>query len=947
MAVTITKAPTKHKITVTGYTRTRNEYTLTWKVDSSAVKDTADDRIQEFHVFLGVLTNTSIPDYRVTAKGKTWGWQTITAESGTTTYSASITIDESVYYPKVTNYAKYFKYYVQGFNKPYKSINQYGTTAVSNDIAIYVPPLPTVGGTRKYDNATNTMTCTVQSPEYYTNQPRSTVQVRVWRLAYIGGKYYNGNNNDGKPIYEGWPLGADNANSGKEETYTYTDKTAPALTSANDWVRWIVYARCQGYCGARPSNKVDTHVTTNLYKPNIIDEGYWRRATIFKAYPAKPSKPIVKLAGANALGGLNVTWNDNWSYQRPTETTKVQLAYAMKQSLIDETSWTDVTDDFTNTERKMACSAFVPASSIKNAVGEHVYLRILAEGQCGQVASDVVLVNDKWYYTDESPQGDAPASVVQITQANSGGDNSSLDCVIGYATDSKYNACEISYSTDQKAWTSTKDPSTYEMRDTYWQDKKRKSTSHANTSSISICDLDEGTTYFMRARRINLSDTEKRTLWSAVVRGNTSKDEVAGLQLTGVDKVATEQGATFSWKWSSELTQTGWSLVNADTKQGFAWAEDGATSAEYAFPTAGTYNVYLHATYSDGSTSDSNTVSLQVVDKPTASVTLSSETLSAIPFTFDVTASAEDVTTTVQVISPIGCRRNYPDGEEVQYSGDVLYSQDVTGASNTITLEDASWLFDGGYYLIRAVPTQNGIKGDSATATFNVEYSSVVELPTDDNIVIGKDETAKTAQVQVNNLAEGLTWSLYRSSADGRSTLIASELASGDVITDPYAPYSKDGQCEYTILAENTNKQIDTLSVSYSLKGSVLRFDWDNDKSLEVPYNLSISDSNDKQFEQQLYLDGSQKGSWGASVVRTASLSTDLIYIEDEERLKLVRELARYQGAVFVRTPLGQAYCANVEVDDVSKEYDSKVMAVSFDVTEIDTTSEFKAGRTS
>ena len=56
-----------------------------------------------------------------------------------------------------------------------------------------------------------------------------------------------------------------------------------------------------------------------------------------------------------------------------------------------------------------------------------------------------------------------------------------------------------------------------------------------------------------------------------------------------------------------------------------------------------------------------------------------------------------------------------------------------------------------------------------------------------------------------------------------------------------------------------------------------------------------------------------------------------------------MRNLARYQGAVFVRTPLGQAYTANVEVNDITKTYDSKAVAVSFNVTEIDLTSEFSA----
>ena len=126
------------------------------------------------------------------------------------------------------------------------------------------------------------------------------------------------------------------------------------------------------------------------------------------------------------------------------------------------------------------------------------------------------------------------------------------------------------------------------------------------------------------------------------------------------------------------------------------------------------------------------------------------------------------------------------------------------------------------------------------------------------------------------------------------------------------------------------------------MEGSNLRFDWGG-KSVELPYNIEISDANDKQFEQQVYLDGSQKGSWGSSVVRQTTLSTNLIYLTSAEETELVRDLARYQGAVFVRTPLGQAFCANVEVSEISKNYDSKVVAVSFDCTEIDLTSDYMA----
>lgn len=941
--VSITGAP-NGKITITGYERAGNKYTITFTVDKTAVSGENARRFQKFYCYIRVgEVNANTASTLNTSQYCLNAVVTLAAKSDTTTYTCSGSLDESKTYPRdpYNLRAKYLAVEISGVNKiAGKTYESNGTRAVKA-WNINRPNTVTVGETLSYDNSTNTMSCSVQAPAYVLASPRTQVSVRVWRETFIGGVV-----TENKLVYQGTPIGRDDTHDGEAYTYTVTEKDSVSLTGVDDYVKWNIQAQCQGYNGANP-NSADAKYTGTDFAPNKVDQDGWKCATVFKAYPAKPSLPILTLTDGTPAGGLNVCWDDNWTRKRPTETTKVQLAFATKQSLIQESSWSDVTDDFVNTDRNLKCTGFVPYSKITPAVNEHVYLRILAEGQGRQVASDVVLVNDQWYYTEESPQGDAPANVIQVVSATSGGDNTSIDCVIGYADDAQYNAVELSYSTDQKAWTSTKSPSTYEMRDTYWQDKTSKSSSHDNTSSISICDLNEGTTYFIRARRINLTDTDKHTLWSAVVRGNTTKDEVSGLQLSSVDKVATGKSATFSWEWGSELKQSSWSLINADTGQGFAYGEDGATSTDYAFTKAGTYNVYLHATYSDGTTSDSNTVTLRVVEKPTATITLTSQTMTSVPYTFEVGGSSANCVTTVQVVSPIGCTRSYPDADEVQYGGDVIYSQDFTGTSNTVTLDDATQFFDEGSYQIKATPSVDGIKGETVSENFKVSYTATVQAPSDDDIVVAKDEATKSVQVQVNNLADGVSWRLYRSSTDTRNTLIATDLSSGQVVTDPYAPYSSEGAGQYIVLVENENMQNDQKAVAYTLKGSTLRFDWDSDRSIEVPYNLSISDQTDKQFEQQLYLDGSQRGSWGSSVVRTSSLSTDLIYIKDATTLELIRELSRYQGAVFVRTPLGQAYCADVQVNEISKDYSSKVVAVSFDCTEIDATSEFKAGGTS
>ena len=65
-----------------------------------------------------------------------------------------------------------------------------------------------------------------------------------------------------------------------------------------------------------------------------------------------------------------------------------------------------------------------------------------------------------------------------------------------------------------------------------------------------------------------------------------------------------------------------------------------------------------------------------------------------------------------------------------------------------------------------------------------------------------------------------------------------------------------------------------------------------------------------------------------------------MIPLVQPDEIEAVRKLARYPGAVFVRTPNGCAYEANVEVSDTSSS-SKNLMAVSFDATQVGLTKEF------
>lgn len=86
-------------------------------------------------------------------------------------------------------------------------------------------------------------------------------------------------------------------------------------------------------------------------------------------------------------------------------------------------------------------------------------------------------------------------------------------------------------------------------------------------------------------------------------------------------------------------------------------------------------------------------------------------------------------------------------------------------------------------------------------------------------------------------------------------------------------------------------------------------------------------------------MSGSSDGYWNTNIERTASLSSDVIRLDQQDDVTKARELARYPGAVFVRTPDGSAYEADVQVSDMSTE--GVITAITVDATEISLTQEF------
>lgn len=188
-------------------------------------------------------------------------------------------------------------------------------------------------------------------------------------------------------------------------------------------------------------------------------------------------------------------------------------------------------------------------------------------------------------------------------------------------------------------------------------------------------------------------------------------------------------------------------------------------------------------------------------------------------------------------------------------------------------------------------------------------------------------------------------YDIYRMTPDGGVRIAKDRKFDGKTFKDRYAPYSNDKILRYAIVTITAGGDMAWRELRYSLKHTPgMRFDWgsiDNERSLELPYDVELNDSYTKDTRVDTYLDGSVSAHFNKAVVRKASNKAKLVKCDftkinsDPLKFAMVRELARYAGPVFFRADNGVAYECVVEVDGIEEKYDSLVSPVSFNLTEI------------
>ena len=237
--------------------------------------------------------------------------------------------------------------------------------------------------------------------------------------------------------------------------------------------------------------------------------------------------------------------------------------------------------------------------------------------------------------------------------------------------------------------------------------------------------------------------------------------------------------------------------------------------------------------------------------------------------------------------------------------------------------------------------TSTGIYTRTNTLIDPLEGTSIDNALTtqEDLVFVGvnsSEETIYFAVVSSNReyLVEDLTLSVYRKEYDGRFVTIAKDIPNLDnyYVTDPHPSLDL---ASYRVVATDTTNG----SISYTdipgylvgIKSVIIQWDetWENleivgddqtdevrwaGSMLKLPYNIDVSDSNEKDVSLIEYIGRSHPVSYYGTQLGVTSTWHMEIPKTDKNTLYGLRLLAIYTGDVYVREPSGSGYWANISV---------------------------------
>lgn len=805
--------------------------------------------------------------------------------------------------------------------------------------------------------------------------------------------YLTQSNTDNYPAFvtEGYLTRVDNFNSKyKKETKiaTYGSSVVSEREVSYDyhswmnfedpsqWVKFTFYFRAWGIGRATkklsPEEKFATYTDwCSAYASASHVFGYPAQATI--------NKIVYGSSNIDPTSLVTVKFKTNSETYHPVDSVKLQIlknsdaTTAVDAGLSD--GWSDVPNAVDNGNCIGLCDTMANAVP---AVGKHVWYRLVT--QHDNLIRYSVAVQAKALYR---PAPSAADDEVVISSITPNPDGTSVTMVLGWNADDS-TGTEVSWAEKEDAWESTAQPSTFNVT---WGTAGSGVVPGKNRyAKVSVEGLTEGVPYYFRARRYLESESATSYGPYASYAADGTLVTVAPVSkpysvICSVPEYTLRgKSLLVSWSYDANQQQKGWRIYFV-RKEGedtvlklVADGEDavtykvisGAVLTEYAGTDA---EVYVRVSVSTGGDwKDSLNAKTELVTAPGLKLAAPNQ-MNEMPYVFTV-GTDQDEAEVVCKIKSYGGIRELPDKTVVETEDEVVWSDTVKFDKNP---EDAatppSWdpgkavsvetgsgfdFTDGVRYRVeaQAVNRRTGLTSSVKSVDFRVRWAHQAIAPSKEMSYVSADsyEGGTSAMIfpgrpygdSSEAVAQyGDTCSIYRVTAES-VVLVAEGVPWDQPVTDIYAPYNKNGNLRYILATRSQEGDLNWIEVPYFMRNMNLRFDWGAGEYLEVPYNLSLTDKYDKNFNGYSSIDGGYSGSWNAGGKHKQSVSTDILKLDNAAQIEQVRKLGKYAGPVFVRTPDGQAFAANVKVDSVQREQKKPIMAVSFDCEEIDLPDQFK-----
>lgn len=703
-------------------------------------------------------------------------------------------------------------------------------------------------------------------------------------------------------------------------------------------------------------------VTVSAWARGYAGESKKVTKSYYVGYPKEPSITDVIVSGKTSRSKCTVKINTNSTKKHPVDRVKleklVDVEYKKASQIPANANWEDtgVIDDAQCTALALSVADLIPTP------GNATWLRVKTYH-----ANESILYRYSDYYRVkklETPEPTAADDDIVIISATAGEDGKSALLQLGWNADGTDDSTgtELTWADEEDMWKSTDKPEEYTFT---WSDGRFTgedpvtglTTTWQDSALITVKKLEEATKYWFKARRYLEGDPTTYSEYSnpgTVITSQTPETIVA----TCDNYVPVGASLPVYWVLSGNGMQTAWQIISsagtviAEGEGSLSATQIDATRlAEFAVNDLITFTVQA-STGADYVVSEEHTV--RIVSVPEITVTAPA-TLTAQPMSFDVTASTLcDLTV---ILTSQGASSQGPTGLLRQTADDTIHSDvyepvwveenDVLTA--TVELPNGLDLWNGATYTLSVVATdrETELQSEEVLTDITVDWENpavdpfeYVELTPVDTYDENEGHTlgVQIALTPPANANEDDVYDIYRMDG-GHASLIGESFPLTHTVIDQYAPFGEDMTLYYRVVLRTADGDEAFADIEYVLETGTLRFDW-SEGYLELPYNLSIGDSYQKDFELRQHMDGSSDGYWNPNIERKGSLSTDVIRLSQESEIEMARKLARYAGPVFVRTPVGSAYEADVQVSDMSVD-NSTVMAIAIDATEVGLTQEF------